>query len=300
MSAAVAADRGAEPEEPDPGKSSRPGDPPLRPGPAGIAAAVFGARLPLAVRYAQWLAGAGVERGLIGPHETDRLWDRHLLNCVAAAALIPPGSSVVDLGSGAGLPGIVLAIARPDLTVTLVEPMQRRAVFLEVVVADLGLDTVAVRRARAEDLKTPRLDADVVSARAVAPINRLAALAAPLLRVGGQLLALKGAGIVDELGAGWASVRRAAMGDDATLFAVLPGEPSNAARVGAAASLPSDVGRLPGVDLVARLSWTVDGAPVDCAGGPNVAQSDAEPLALILRLRRSAHGVSQTRRPGLG
>jgi 16S rRNA (guanine527-N7)-methyltransferase len=300
MSVAVAADRGAEPEALEPREPLQHGDPPQRPVPPGIAALVFGARLPLAVRYAEWLAGAGVERGLIGPHETVRLWDRHLLNCVAAAALIPVGSSVVDLGSGAGLPGIVVAIARPDLTVTLVEPMQRRAVFLEVVAADLGLKTVAVRRARAEDLKKPRLDADVVTARAVAPINRLAALAAPLLRVGGQLLALKGAGIVEEVAAGWGSVQRAAMGDDATLFAVMPGEPNDAATAEAAAPLPSDIGWLPGVDLVARMSWGPDGAFADRSGDANGAQPDVEALALILRLRRSAQGLSQTRRPGLG
>jgi 16S rRNA (guanine527-N7)-methyltransferase len=300
MSVAVAADRGAEPEALEPREPTQHGDPPQRPVPPGIAAVVFGARLPLAVRYAEWLAGAGVERGLIGPHETGRLWDRHLLNCVAAAALIPVGSSVVDLGSGAGLPGIVLAIARPDLTVTLVEPMQRRAVFLEVVVADLGLKTVAVRRARAEDLKKPRLDADVVTARAVAPISRLAALAAPLLRAGGQLLALKGAGIVEELAAGWAGVRRAAMGDDASLFAVLPGElPNDVTRADAAAPMPSDVGWLPGVDLVARMSWSADGASVDRSDA-NGTQSDGKVLALILRLRRSAQGLSQTRRSGLG
>jgi 16S rRNA (guanine527-N7)-methyltransferase len=300
MSVAVAADRGAEPEALEPSEPSPHGDPPQRPVPPGIAAVVFGARLPLAVRYAEWLAGAGVERGLIGPHETDRLWDRHLLNCVAAAALIPVGSSVVDLGSGAGLPGIVLAIARPDLTVTLVEPMQRRAVFLEVVVADLGLKAVAVRRARAEDLKKPRLGADVVTARAVAPISRLVALAVPLLRVGGQLLALKGAGIVEEVAVGWGSVRRSAMGDDATLFAVLPGEPGAAIGADSATPLPSDAGWLPGVDLVARMSWSAQGASADRSDDANGTQSDVEALALILRLRRSAQGLSQTRRPGLG
>ena len=201
------------------------------PGPPALARGIFGDRLPLAERYAGWLVGAGVERGLLGPHERERLWDRHLLNCVAAAALIPMGSSVVDLGSGAGLPGIVLAIARPDLTITLVESMLRRTAFLEVVVADLGLTGVQVRRARAEELKKPRLQADVVSARAVAPVDRLVALAAPLLRPGGQLLALKGAGVVEEVSSGWASVRRAAMVDDAALF-VVRGAPADVSGAG--------------------------------------------------------------------
>src|SRR5258708_14948281 len=119
--------------------------------PPGLALAIFGDRLPLAVRYVDWLAGAGVERGLIGPREADRLWERHVLNCAAVAALIPPGSSIVDIGSGAGLPGVVLAIARPDLKITLVEPMLRRTAFLESVVTDLGLTSVKVDRARAED-----------------------------------------------------------------------------------------------------------------------------------------------------
>ena len=160
--------------------------------PPRLAQALFGARLPLAERYAWWLAGAGVERGLIGPREAERLWPRHLVNCVAVAALIPPGSHVVDVGSGAGLPGIVLALARPDLQITLVEPMQRRVAFLEEVRSDLSLHGVEIRRARADELASAKLDADVVTARAVAPVDRLSVLAAPLLRGGGQLLAIKG------------------------------------------------------------------------------------------------------------
>lgn len=182
------------------------------PAPPPLATAVFGDRLPLATRYAWWLAGAGVERGLIGPRETARLWDRHLVNCAAVAALIPQGVAVVDIGSGAGLPGVPLAIARPDLAVVLVESMLRRTTFLTEVIADLGLDSVTVHRARAEDLASssptgPGLRADVVTARAVAPIDKLARWALPLTKSGGVLLALKGAGAADEVMAAWPALR---------------------------------------------------------------------------------------------
>jgi 16S rRNA (guanine527-N7)-methyltransferase len=259
---------------------------------------MFGDRLPLAERYAGWLVGPGVERGLIGPHEGERLWDRHLVNCAAAAALIPMGSSVVDLGSGAGLPGIVLAIARPDLAVTLVESMLRRTAFLEVVVADLGLTGVQVRRARAEELKKPRLQADVVSARAVAPVDRLAALAAPLLRPGGQLLALKGAGVVEEVSSGWASVRRAGMVDDAALLTVrAAAAPSD---VGNAGSHPPETSHLAGVEVFRVMAWATDGTPALDAHTTEAMLPDADGLALILRLHRVQPGVSRTRQSGLG
>ncbi|MDQ1464450.1 MAG: rRNA (guanine527-N7)-methyltransferase [Actinomycetota bacterium] len=258
------------------------------PAPPAVARGVFGARLPLAERYAAWLVGAGVERGLIGPHEGERLWERHLLNCVAAAALIPMGSSVVDLGSGAGLPGIVLAIARPDLTITLVESMLRRTAFLEVVVADLGLSGVQVRRARAEELKKPRLQADVVSARAVAPVDRLVALAAPLLRPGGQLLALKGAGVVEEVSSGWASARRAGMVDDAALLTVRPtGAPADVIRAG---DHSPETSYLPGVEVVRVVTWATDGTAAPHAHATDSVVPDADGLALILRLRRVQPG----------
>lgn len=164
------------------------------------AAAVFGDRLPLAVRYAQWLAGAGVERGLLGPREADRLWDRHLLNSAAVGELLVPGDRVVDVGSGAGLPGIPLALARPDCTVVLLEPLLRRATFLGEVVADLGLaDRVTVFRARAEEAAREDPAYDVVVARAVAPLDRLAAWCLPLLRPGGRLLAVKGERAAEEV-----------------------------------------------------------------------------------------------------
>jgi len=159
---------------------------------------IFGDRYDLAVAYEEILRTDGLTRGLVGPREADRMWDRHLLNCAVVAPSIPVGSSVVDVGSGAGLPGLVLAIARPDLTVCLVEPLLRRATFLEEVVFSLGLAGVTIRRDRVEALHG-RLRADVVTARAVAPLDRLARWCLPVVRPGGVLLALKGARAEDEL-----------------------------------------------------------------------------------------------------
>lgn len=156
-------------------------------------------------RYAELLATAGVERGLIGPREVPRLWDRHLLNCAVAVPLVPEGADVIDVGSGAGLPGIVWAIVRSDITVTCLEPLQRRATFLEEAVAELGLlDRVHVVRARAEDIVRGRgpvtsLRARVVTARAVAPMERLAGWTVPLVQPGGELLALKGRSAAEEV-----------------------------------------------------------------------------------------------------
>lgn len=155
--------------------------------------------------YATLLASAGVERGLIGPREVPRLWDRHLLNCAVAVPLVPADADVIDVGSGAGLPGIVWAIARPDLRVTCLEPLQRRATFLEEVVTALDLaDRVHVVRARAEDIVRGRgpvtsLRARVVTARAVAPLERLAGWTVPLVQPGGELLALKGRSAAEEV-----------------------------------------------------------------------------------------------------
>lgn len=177
------------------------------PAPPPAATAVFGDRLPLVERYVRWLAGPGVRRGLLGPREVDRLWGRHVLNSVAAAPLLPAGARVVDVGSGAGLPGIPLALARPDLQVTLLEPLLRRSAFLTEVVADLGL-ALRVERGRAEDL--PAAGADVVVARAVAPLARLVPLALPALRPGGLLVALKGRSAEDEVEAAAMALRRAA------------------------------------------------------------------------------------------
>ena len=156
-------------------------------------------------RYAELLATAGVERGLIGPREVPRLWDRHLLNCAVAVPLVPENADVIDVGSGAGLPGIVWAIVRSDITVTCLEPLQRRATFLEEAVTELGLTgRVQVVRARAEDIVRGRgpvtsLRARVVTARAVAPLERLAGWTVPLVQPGGELLALKGRSAAEEV-----------------------------------------------------------------------------------------------------
>lgn len=168
----------------------------------------FGSALPLAERYAGWLAGPGVERGLIGPREKDRIWRRHLLNCAVLEEYLPAASNVCDLGSGAGLPGLVLALLRPDCSIVLLEPLLRRATFLEEVVADLALPGVTVVRARAEDYARQDPRHDVVVARAVAPLDRLTDWAMPLLRPGGVLLAQKGAAAAAELAAASATLDR--------------------------------------------------------------------------------------------
>jgi len=152
---------------------------------------VFGDGYDLAVAYEEILRTDGVQRGLVGPRESDRMWDRHLLNCAVVAPAVPIGARLVDVGSGAGLPGLVLAIARADLSICLVEPLLRRATFLDEVVERLNLTGVEVRRARAEELHGD-LTADVVTARAVAPLDRLARWCLPLVRPGGLLLAFKG------------------------------------------------------------------------------------------------------------
>ena len=171
------------------------------------AATVFGQRLALAQRYVALLAGPGIERGVIGPREAPRLWHRHVLNCAVVHEALPLGSSVADVGSGAGLPGVVLAVARPDIHVTLVEPLLRRSRFLEEVVGELELHNAVVVRSRAEDL-TGHLDVHAVTARAVAPLEQLARWTLPLLPAGGRLLALKGASVVDEVARAAAALRR--------------------------------------------------------------------------------------------
>jgi 16S rRNA (guanine527-N7)-methyltransferase len=161
------------------------------------AVTVFGPALGQAQAFARILATRGVEQGLIGPHEVPRLWDRHLLNCAVVAELIGRRYRVlVDIGSGAGLPGIVLAMVRPELSVVLLEPMERRCRFLSECVAELGLANASVLRGRAEETA---LRADVATARAVAPLDRLAELAAGMVRPGGMVLAIKGRTAADEL-----------------------------------------------------------------------------------------------------
>jgi len=167
----------------------------------GEAPAVFGEAIAQACRYAELLATDGVTRGLIGPRETDRLWERHLLNCAVVAELLPERGELVDIGSGAGLPGIVLAMLRPSLQVILLEPLLRRSVFLEECVAELGLSNAVVVRARAEEKAAAHINADIATARAVAPLDRLTDWAARLLRPGGQLLAIKGQTAAEEIAA---------------------------------------------------------------------------------------------------
>jgi 16S rRNA (guanine527-N7)-methyltransferase len=162
--------------------------------------------------YARLLAGSAVERGLIGPYEIPRLWERHLLNSAVVAELVPRPCSLVDLGSGAGLPGVVLALLLADVQVTLLEPMLRRVLFLEECVSVLGLDNARVVRGRAEEF-AGRLSVDVVTARAVAPLDRLADMAVPLMRPGGILLAIKGARAGEEVAAAQGALRRLGVRD---------------------------------------------------------------------------------------
>jgi 16S rRNA (guanine527-N7)-methyltransferase len=169
--------------------------------PSAEAIAEFGDSLAKAQQYVELLATDGVTRGLIGPRETARLWDRHLLNCALVAELVPDQGELVDIGSGAGLPGVVLAMLRPRLHVVLLEPLLRRSVFLEECVGALDLPNAVVLRARAEDKAASGISADVATARAVAPLDRLVGWAAGLLRPGGQLLAIKGQSAAAELAA---------------------------------------------------------------------------------------------------
>jgi 16S rRNA (guanine527-N7)-methyltransferase len=221
------------------------------------AAEVFGAAAPAAAEYAAWLAGPGVERGLIGPREVPRLWERHLLNCAAlvgplaealpatdgtAGPALGPGK-VCDLGSGAGLPGVVLALLRPDLAFVLLEPLLRRATFLTEVVEALGLARTEVVRARAEDA-AGTVVADVVVARAVAPLGRLAGWAGPLLRPGGQLLALKGERAAAELAEASADLDRLGYRPGELLRVAAGGVSTHAVRlVRSTEARPAGVGR---------------------------------------------------------
>ena len=172
------------------------------PGPApDVVRALFPSdRLHLVDHYGDLLATDGVVRGLIGPREVPRLWDRHVINCALLASALPRDASVADIGSGAGLPGLVVALARPDLRVTLVEPLLRRTAFLEEAVAALGLDNVVVRRDRADALHD-RQAFDVVTARAVAPLDRLLGWCMPLVAPAGSLVAMKGGSAEEEIAA---------------------------------------------------------------------------------------------------
>lgn len=186
---------------------------------------IFGERSALAIRYAELLCTDGIDRGLIGPREADRIWQRHILNSAVLAPLIPVGARVVDLGSGAGLPGIPLAIARPDLTMVLLEPMQRRVRFLHDCLAALQLPDVLVHQGRAEDGLDPL--ADTVVARAIAPLDKLVRLSVELLVDNGALLALKGAAAAGEL----ELMRRETTVDAELMTLPAPGQPATVVRV---------------------------------------------------------------------
>ncbi|QIM23193.1 16S rRNA (guanine(527)-N(7))-methyltransferase RsmG [Phycicoccus sp. HDW14] len=175
------------------------------------AAVVFGDRLGLAERFVAILADTGVTHGLIGPREVPRLWERHVLNCAVIEDAFPENASLVDVGSGAGLPGVALAISRPDLRVHLVEPMLRRTTWLEGVVEELGLESVTVHRGRAEEL-AGSVSAPWVTARAVARLDKLARWCVPLLEDGGTLVAMKGRSAADELAEDAASLARLGLG----------------------------------------------------------------------------------------
>ena len=175
---------------------------------------VFKDRLLLAEKYHDLLATDGSSRGFIGPREVPRLWERHLINCAVIGDVMDEGATVVDVGSGAGLPGIPLAIARPDLRITLIEPLLKRSVFLQEVVDKLALDNVTVIRGRAEEgpIKKAVAGADIVTSRAVAPLGKLAKWSLPLVRRGGEMIAMKGESVHEELARDAADIKKAGGG----------------------------------------------------------------------------------------
>lgn len=172
------------------------------------ATTVFGENLPTAERYVRHLATSGIVRGLIGPREVPRLWERHVLNCAVVQELVPQGARVADVGSGAGLPGLCLALARPDISITLIEPLERRVVWLQEVVADLDLPNVTVLRLRGEHAKEEVGQVDIVTARAVSALVGLVDITLPLLGEHGQLLALKGRSAQEEIEKAQKKLRR--------------------------------------------------------------------------------------------
>jgi 16S rRNA (guanine527-N7)-methyltransferase len=176
-----------------------------------VAATLFGDRIDLARSFAAELGARGEELGLIGPLEPPRLWTRHILNSVLLAPLLRPGL-VGDVGSGAGLPGLVLAIARPDVELVLIEPMERRVDWLRSEAARLGLGNVSVVRARAEEARLPS-PLDQVTARAVSALRTLIPITAPLVRPGGELVFMKGARVEEELAAAEKAVRKARLSE---------------------------------------------------------------------------------------
>lgn len=175
------------------------------------AAEIFGDNLEKAIAYHESLATDGSVRGFIGPREVPRLWDRHILNCGVIGEAMDEGISVADIGSGAGLPGIPLAIARPDLNITLIEPLLKRSVYLNEVKEALNLDNVTVVRGRAEE-KVVRKQVglvDIVTSRAVAPLGKLATWSLPLVKIGGRMVAMKGSSVEEEIERDAKEIRKA-------------------------------------------------------------------------------------------
>lgn len=239
-------------------------------------------RLPLVARYAELLATDGVVRGLMGPREAPRMWDRHLLNCGLLAGAFPAGSSVADVGSGAGLPGLVLGLARTDLRITLVEPLLRRTSFLEEVVAELGLDHVTVVRARAEALHGETVF-DVVTARAVAPLERLLVWCMPLVAGEGSLVAMKGASAEAEVESAGPILAR--LGCSAPAVEEL--------------GIPDDAGAVPQTRIVrvtwsdpSRVSWPASGGLPSAGAAPAARRTSRSSGA------RTARGGSRRQRRG--
>lgn len=249
----------------------------MEPEPVEAATAAFGDRLPLARQYAVLLATEATTRGLIGPGELGRIWSRHLLNCAALAELVPPGVEVIDVGSGAGLPGLPLALARPDLRVTLVEPLLRRSSWLEEVVSTLALGQVEVRRARAEEL-AGRVDAPVVTARAVAPMERLARWCLPLVAPGGELLAMKGRTAATELAEAEPLLRRgrATSWEVLTIGADGPVDPTSVIRVRVGQAAAAGPRRRP---VRSSGDTTTRGPRLDRTAPPTTSASPSAPAA---------------------
>lgn len=170
------------------------------------------------VRYAELLRDQGELRGLIGPREVSRIWERHILNSAAVVQYLPTSGSVADIGSGAGLPGVVVAVMRPQLEVILVEPMERRTTWLNEVVTELGLTNVQVKRGRAEEFHDA-FEVDAVTSRAVAPLSKLVRMSMPLARVGGELVILKGRNVAQEVEPARKVLRKYGAGDPEILEA---------------------------------------------------------------------------------
>lgn len=185
------------------------------------AAEIFGDNLEKAIAYHESLATDGSVRGFIGPREVPRLWDRHILNCGVIGEAMDEGISVADIGSGAGLPGIPLAIARPDLNITLIEPLLKRSVYLNEVKEALNLDNVTVIRGRAEE-KVVRKQVglvNIVTSRAVAPLGKLATWSLPLVKIGGRMVAMKGSSVEEEIERDAKEIRKAG-GTDIKVYTV--------------------------------------------------------------------------------